>query len=112
MIPAKEEMGGPSIFDAPMVPGQQDPMALQQPVPVASAPPALMSAPPAGGLGHPMGDVVVVQAVGVPTTKKPSTSREAIVIGMANNPESWQVPMKDAICKEPCYFFAGALTCV
>ena len=68
------------------------------------------TAPPAGQIqGAAPPAQPVVHAVAVPTTKKPAGSREAIVIGFANNPEQFQVAMKNAPCEEPCYFCFGCM---
>jgi hypothetical protein len=51
----------------------------------------------------------VVMAREIPTTKKGPGSREAIVIGMANNPNKFQTTMMDAPCADPGYFLFGCL---
>lgn len=87
------------------VPAVVAPVATVAPVP--GAPPAMMAAPvPTVGKGP---APAVVMAREVPTTKKGPGSREAIVIGMANNPHKFQTSMMDAPCADPGYFCFGCV---
>ncbi len=88
--------------------------AVAQPVAVAPQGQATVinapSAPPPGQLqGAPAPQVIQATPVEPPTTRKGPGSREAIVIGFANNPEQFQVAMKDAPCQEPLYCCFGCM---
>lgn len=105
---------------APVVAAVDESLAV--PLPVASPAPVPVAVPVATVVdtvvqpGHPstvgkgaapQPAPAVVMAREVPTTKKGPGSREAIVIGMANNPNKFQTSMMDAPCADPGYFCFG-----
>ena len=112
MIPAKSEheaaVGAAppaSIFDE----GGMSPPAAAAPVAVPVGTAAPVAVPVAPQEGSAAAQPVMVQAVAVPKLPRGRGphSREAIVIGMANNPQTWQVRMADAPCEETGCWLAG-----
>jgi hypothetical protein len=73
---------------------KQEGVGLAQPVPPQAA--VVIAAPPSHTAAGQTVTVVQAMPVAPPTTRKGPGSREAIVIGFANNPEVFQVAMKDA----------------
>ena len=98
MIPAKSEHDGGAMTGGG---GGMTP-------PPAAAPVTVVPMAPEGTAGT-EAQPVMVQAVTVPSLPRGRGphSREAIVIGMANNPQTWQVRMADTPCEETGCWLAG-----